>query len=105
MNRKTWTFVVAGLLLALALAALVSPFASGDPDGLEKVAQDQGFMARESEEPAWKWSPWPDYWSESEDGLPTPLRKAAAGVIGTLLVFGVGYALARLAARRRASGA
>lgn len=105
MNRNTRTFVIAGLVLALVLAALVSPFASSDPDGLEKVAEDHGFIERESENPAWKWSPWPDYWSESDDGSPTPLRKAMVGAAGTLIVFGVAYAIARLAARRRTAEA
>jgi cobalt/nickel transport protein len=43
--RRTSTKVVAAalLLVALALAGLVSRFASGEPDGLTKVSEDHGF--------------------------------------------------------------
>ena len=37
--------IVAGLLVALALAAFASPFASTEPDGLNKVAADHGLDA------------------------------------------------------------
>ena len=40
-NTKAVAAVV--LLLALVLAGVVSRFASGDPDGLTKVSEDQGF--------------------------------------------------------------
>jgi len=43
--RRPGTKVVAAvvLLAALVLAGVVSRFASGDPDGLTKVSEDQGF--------------------------------------------------------------
>lgn len=37
------TVIVAGLVLALLLAGFASYYASSDPDGLTKVAADQGF--------------------------------------------------------------
>ena len=40
-------FVGAGLLVALALAFFVSPEASSKPDGLNKVAIDEGFAEQE----------------------------------------------------------
>jgi cobalt/nickel transport protein len=40
-------FIVGGLVLALVLAFFVSPSASGDPDGLNKVAIDEGFADTE----------------------------------------------------------
>ena len=42
-------FIVGGLLVALVLAFFVSPSASDDPDGLNKVASDQGFADAETE--------------------------------------------------------
>jgi len=36
-------FVVLGLAVALIFAFFVSPLASSEPDGLERVAMDQGF--------------------------------------------------------------
>ncbi len=42
-GRAVTSFVAVGLAVALALVFLVAPMASGDPDGLERVAIDQGF--------------------------------------------------------------
>ena len=41
--RRSPLFVVLGLAVALAFAFFVSPLASSEPDGLERVAIDQGF--------------------------------------------------------------
>ncbi|MFP4073115.1 MAG: energy-coupling factor ABC transporter permease [Actinomycetota bacterium] len=41
---KTRTFVFGGLLVALVFAAVVSQFAVDNPDGLERVAEDTGFI-------------------------------------------------------------
>jgi cobalt/nickel transport system permease protein len=41
-------FVAVGLLVALALAFFVSPHTSSKPDGLNKVAIDQGFADQET---------------------------------------------------------
>jgi cobalt/nickel transport protein len=40
---STRVVVVVALLVALALAGLVSRFASSSPDGLTKVSEDHGF--------------------------------------------------------------
>ncbi|HEX6514232.1 MAG TPA: PDGLE domain-containing protein, partial [Nocardioidaceae bacterium] len=40
---RTRTFLVVGFLVALLLAGVVSYYASGSPDGLNRVAQDNGF--------------------------------------------------------------
>jgi hypothetical protein len=42
-------FIVGGLLVALVLAFFVSPSASDDPDGLNKVASDEGFADTEND--------------------------------------------------------
>jgi hypothetical protein len=42
-------FIVGGLAFALALAFLVSPSASHDPDGLNKVAMDKGLADAETD--------------------------------------------------------
>ena len=48
MKRPSLAVVAAGLLVAaLICAGIVSRFASGDPDGLTKVSQDQGFADTE----------------------------------------------------------
>ena len=81
---------VAGLLIALALVVL-APLASAHPDGLEWVAEQQGFLAL-AQDPVYNIIP--DY------VLPGVSNEAAAtilaGVIGTLLVFGMVLAVALL---------
>jgi cobalt/nickel transport system permease protein len=79
---------VGGLLLALGLA-VASPLASAHPDGLEWVAEQRGFLSL-AQGPLYKLIP--DYTlpGVSNGALATIL----AGVLGTLLVFVVGLAVA-----------
>ena len=44
-------FAVTAVVIALALAAFASPFASSAPDGLNKVAIDKGFDHTAKESP------------------------------------------------------
>lgn len=93
--------VVAILALALAvgLAAGVSPFASPSPDGLERVAADHGFAQDGRLHALQEQAPAPDYaFPGLEDG---GAATAAAGLAGTLLVFGLGAAFAVAVRRRR----
>jgi hypothetical protein len=95
---KYWWVI--GLLLALGIA-LLSPLASSDPDGLERVAEDTGFLDRAEDAP---YEVIPDY---AFPGIENPaVSTIVAGLIGTLLLFGVGYGLAWLLHRRteRATG-
>jgi hypothetical protein len=97
LGRYWW---VIGLLLALGVA-LLSPLASSDPDGLERVAEDTGFLDRAEDAP---YEVIPDY---AFPGIENPaVSTIVAGLIGTLLLFGVGYGLAWLLHRRteRATG-
>jgi cobalt/nickel transport protein len=41
---KQKTFLISGFIASLFLAGVVSFYASSQPDGLEKVAQDIGFL-------------------------------------------------------------
>lgn len=41
---KQKTFLIAGFIASLFLAGVVSFYASSNPDGLEKVAEDIGFI-------------------------------------------------------------
>jgi cobalt/nickel transport system permease protein len=102
-RRRMTAFTVAGLLVALALALFVSPLASPHPDGLEKVAGDRGFggSAAEEGDTFWSSSPFPDY----SVGLPggEAVSTGAAGIIGTLAVFGAGFVVIRISRGGRAS--
>lgn len=90
MNTNTKIFLVAGLLIGLALAVFLSPFASGSPDGLEKVAEEEGF-ADTATDHQFGDSPLADY---SVDGVDEGnVSTGASGLIGVLLTFGVGLAV------------
>ena len=43
---KNKNFLLAGLLASLLLAGVASFYASSSPDGLEKVAEDIGFIKK-----------------------------------------------------------
>ena len=103
-RRSTTTFVAAALVVAMVLGVLVSPFASGSPDGLEKVAEDKAFLDRGGTHPIQEGAPIPDY---AFPGVASEsVATALAGLVGTLVVFALGYGLAALARgrRSRASG-
>jgi cobalt/nickel transport protein len=93
MGRKEILF---GLLIALILAGIFSLFACPWPDGLEKVAGDKGFFKKGNIEPVFA-SPIPDY---SWPGVKNEkLATSLAGTLGTLVVFGITWALAVLIKR------
>jgi len=81
------------LLAAILLALVLSPFASSWPDGLERVAEDKGFIEKGHVKPALR-SLVPDYILLGIKNK--KVATALAGVLGTLLVFGVAYGLAAL---------
>jgi cobalt/nickel transport protein len=94
---RTRTFVVAGVLVALALAGFVSYYASGSPDGLEYVAEQTGFLDTAEEHDAAD-GPLAGY---SADGVDDPrLSGGVAGVVGALVVLVVAGGLAFLVRRR-----
>lgn len=82
-------WVIAGVVISLVVV-LLSPLASGDPDGLERVAIDIGFFDAGQSAP---FEIIPDY------ALPflgeTPISTIAAGVIGVLIVLAVIYLAGR----------
>lgn len=100
MNRHGWLFVLAGLVLSLALAVLVSPYASSAPDGLEKVAEEHSVAPASDALPAWNKSPLPDY---SVPGVKDEKNSTRlAGIIGTLAMFLLAIGIGKLLVRRRA---
>jgi cobalt/nickel transport system permease protein len=95
--------VVAAALCAIAaLAALGGPFASDDPDGLQRVARDEGF-ARAEDDHALEDAPLAGY---EVDGVKDErVATGLSGVAGVALVFAAATAVfgvtARAKARRR----
>lgn len=90
--------ILMGLAVAVLIALLVSPFASPWPDGLERVAKDQGFLEKGEGPPVFA-APVPDY------AFPGIHNKewatSIAGLIGTLAMFGIGCGVAALIKRRK----
>ncbi|HET9907909.1 MAG TPA: energy-coupling factor ABC transporter permease [Anaerolineales bacterium] len=82
-------WVVAGIFISL-IVVLLSPFASANPDGLERVAQDLGFISIAQDAP---FQILPDY------TVPflgeTSLSTIVAGLIGALVVLGIAIFAAR----------
>lgn len=85
-------------MAALGVAALVVivsvPLASGDPDGLNRVAIDLGFIDRERDAP---FEIIPGYEVPLLDGSASTI---AAGLIGVVIVFALVMVIGRLLARR-----
>lgn len=80
-----------GALIAAFILALLSPLASSSPDGLERVAEDKGFIDAARE--AW-YELIPDY---TVPGIGNEaLATILSGIIGTALLFGIGYGIARV---------
>jgi PDGLE domain len=90
MRGNVRLFVVGGLLVAAALALFVSPFASSDPDGLERVANDKGFATSEREH-ALKDGPVADY--AFRGVVDERIGAGLAGLIGVIFTFGLGTLL------------
>ena len=90
--------MVGGLLVAVVIAAF-SPLASASPDGLEKVAEELGFLAL-GESPVYEILP--DYTIPfiGNEALTTIF----AVVVGTILVFGVAWLLGRRWTQSQAAG-
>jgi len=84
-----------GLSIALA-TALLSPLASPYLDGLERVAEDQGFLDRAEDAP---YEVLPDYVFPGIQN--EALATIVAGLVGTLVVFGLVSGLAWVVRRRR----
>ena len=95
---NTRVFLLAGLLLALGLALFAGPFASGSPDGLEKVAEDKGFSESASDHGLAD-SPVADYAVRGVDDK--RISTGLSGVIGVLITFGVGLGAFGLMRLRR----
>ena len=94
-SGRAWWLL--GLFIALALA-LLSPLASSSPDGLERVAEDEGFIDTAKD---------PPYEIIADYLFPGVENEAAAtvlaGIVGTVVVFGIGYGFAYLIASLRRS--
>ncbi|MDD9382610.1 energy-coupling factor ABC transporter permease [Streptomyces sp. ZAF1911] len=96
--RSTKPVWITGLVAALALAGIVSFYASSSPDGLEKVAADKGIDQKVTEHAAAD-SPLADY--SVKDVSDARLSGGLAGVIGVGATVVVGTGVFWTVRRRR----
>jgi cobalt/nickel transport system permease protein len=87
---KTRTFVIGGVLVAVVFAAVISQFAAPDPDGLESVAEETGFVESGTDH-ALADSIFADY---ATSGISNEsLSLAIAGIVGTLVTLAVAFGI------------
>jgi cobalt/nickel transport protein len=100
IDRRNRIFIGVGLGVSLAISALLSPFASQHPDGLDRVAQDLQFEEKATPKPVSHQLPFYDVFEEyAMRGVPQAMATPLAGVIGTLATFGLAWGLGKLAIR------
>jgi cobalt/nickel transport system permease protein len=93
--------ILGGLGIALAVAVFLSPFAYDKPDGLEFVGEKLGFLSEyASSTPSPIPAPIPDYELKLPGLEHVKLATAAAGLVGTFVVFGVAWGMARVLPQR-----
>ena len=91
-------FAIGAVLVALVLATAISQFAAGDPDGLERVAEDTGFADTAEAQP-FAGGLFADYATRGLDN--EGLSLAVAGSTGVLLTLTVGWGMASAQRRLR----
>jgi len=95
--KSKWWLI--GLAVCLLVACL-SPLASSSPDGLERVAEDKGFIDLGQEAPFQIIADYVFPGMENE-----AIATILAGLIGTLILFGVACGLAWLLKSRKGRAA
>ena len=94
-ERRGGSWVAVGLVITVLVVIAAALFASGDPDGLQRVAEDTGFLAAAED------SPFGVIAGYAFPGVDGPVATILAGVIGAAVLFGVVWLLGRALARRR----
>jgi len=97
MDRRNRIFFGVGLLVVVVFAVVVSQFASGNPDGLEYVAGEEGFLDT-AEDHTLGDAPLAGYGENLTDN--SAVNTAVAGLLGVLVTLGVGYGIFWLVRRR-----
>jgi hypothetical protein len=99
-KKNNTRFIFISLLICLIIAFFLSPFASSNPDGLEKAAEILGFLHL-GEVLVWGHSVMPDY------SIPflgeRPISGMIAGILGTLVLFGLGWGVGAVLKKKKSS--
>jgi hypothetical protein len=92
---RRWAWVIVGLAIVTAIVVVLAPLASPDPDGLEAVAKQQGWLGAAQQAIH---GVFPGYSIQGFDGASGTI---VSGLIGVGIVFVAIVALGRLLRRRK----
>lgn len=105
-SSRNLAFAISGLGIALLIAIFVSPFASSDPDGLDRVSQDLQFENRATEDAPAQNLPFAQVFDEyALKGVPEAIATPMAGLVGTLVTFGLAWGIGKLVIKKSHSSA
>jgi cobalt/nickel transport protein len=105
-RSRNRALIIAGLGTALLIAIFLSPFASQDPDGLDRVSQDLKFEDKAAEDTPAKKLPFYGVFEEyALRGVPEAVATPLAGLAGTLATFGLALGIGKLLVRRTGADA
>lgn len=90
MKRSVWVLIGVGIAVSLLIAGFVSYYASSSPDGLERVAEDHGFLETASD-PVNAGLPTADYGIAGVES--ERLSVGLAGILGVLVMVVVAFGL------------
>jgi PDGLE domain len=95
MKGRRWWLV--GIAISVLIVVVLAPRASSDPDGLERVAEDTGFIGQAQNVVAGLFG---DY---AIPGIDDPaVSTVLSGLLGLAIILGLVFLLGRVLARRRA---
>ena len=101
-DRRNYIFVLVGVAAALIIAMFVSVFASSFPDGLEKVAENLGFIDKTEEIAPEGIFLIPDYAVSSvENELWQTSLAGLSGVLIIMTIFGIVYLIYRATGKKQ----
>ena len=93
MDNKGKYLIIAGIIFCICLAVLSPLIASGDPDGLEKSAEDASVS--ENVEKTYIVVPFPDYTFEPMSTMGEILVLFVGGIISLLVAIGLAHIVKR----------
>jgi cobalt/nickel transport protein len=105
MKQPTKTYqnrlvILTGLGISLLISVVLSPHASQNPDGLDRVAQDLKFDAKAHPAPIATKMPFAAVFDEyALRGVPEAVATPLAGLAGTVATFGLAWGLGKVTVR------
>ncbi len=101
VGRRNRILMMTGLGIAVLIAVLLSPLASRNPDGLDRVAQDHKLETKTDGQPLAHQLPFYQVFEEyTMRGVPAAIATPLAGLVGTLVTFGIAWGMGKLVVRQ-----